>query len=206
MQSKVFSTPNGDATLSYHPGLLDDVSDSNINILWNAKPKEYDKIKIGNKVYSEHRCNSLFTIENNIVFPYSGKIVKSSGKIDDYDILINCLNISNDMYPDFNFNAAFVNWYVDGSEYVGAHSDDIRKLKDGSPIISFTFLLDDKVPRKFTVNSYEDNTIIDSYILGHGDLLVMEDGFQKCLKHAIPKCSIKKNFSRRINVTIRAFV
>jgi len=172
--------------------------------LWNKKPDSPGFITIGNSVYQEHRCNSLYTKDGCGEFKYAGKIVKSEGRISDDEILTRCFDISEKIFPHISFTAAFVNWYSDGNEYVGAHSDDV-KLSSNDTIISFTFLEDDDKRRAFTINDFTKNTIIHKFFLRNGDCVIMGEGFQSKFKHAVPKMSIKKT-SRRINVTIRALI
>lgn len=189
--------------LNKTPIFAKQVKDEDFKQLWTLKPDNPDFIVVRGNIYKEHRCNSIFSVNSDTVFNYAGKrLVSRSFK--DVKLLDTCMDISNSLYPDVNFNTAFVNWYSDGSEYVGSHQDKIDELVPDTPIISYSFMERHDDSRKFTVNNYTNNTILKGYMLKHGDCLIMEKKFQSCYKHAVPKTA--KKMGKRINVTVRAFV
>jgi len=38
------------------------------------------------------------------------------------------------------FNMALINWYKDGSHYIGFHADDTRQIAKNTPIIALSLL------------------------------------------------------------------
>lgn len=97
------------------------------------------------------------------------------------------------------FNYALVNWYRDGVDYIGWHSDKEEDLALGSSIASLSlgaarpFLLRDK-------SSGETHEVV----LADGSLLVMAGTTQKHYKHALPR---RKGIAgARFNVTFRHVV
>lgn len=172
--------------------------------LWDVKPDKPDQITLRGRTYNEHRCNSIYTIDGQGQFNYSGKTLISRGDYSKYTLLDRCMEVSKVIFPTVPFNTAFVNWYTDGSEYVGAHADNITELVPQTPIISFTFLEDPEKKRIFTVNRFDNNSQIKQFPLGDGDCVIMTSSFQTNYKHGVPKMAIKKT-CKRINVTIRAF-
>lgn len=95
-------------------------------------------------------------------------------------------------------NGILVNWYRDGNDYIGPHSDDEKTLIPGAPIYSFSFgaerdfVLKNKKTKECFVFKLKDNTVC-----------IMGGDCQKEFTHTIPKRLKCKE--RRINVTIREF-
>ena len=102
----------------------------------------------------------------------------------------------NELEPEYNYNGILVNWYKDGSHYIGKHSDDERGLIKNSPIYCFSFGQE----RNFVVDNKEERYV---YTLPNNSLIVMGGECQKYYKHSITKT--KKACSARISVTLRAF-
>ncbi len=98
----------------------------------------------------------------------------------------------------FKYNGELVNWYRDGNDYIGEHSDNEKDLVQGAPIYSFSF----GATRDFIIKSKKDDQKI-VLPLEDNTLLIMGGETQKYYKHSVPKrLKCKK---ARINVTIRAF-
>ena len=106
-----------------------------------------------------------------------------------------------------------VNWYADGSHYIGAHSDDETQLADSAPIFSlswgasrrFRMLPKTERPRKGEAPLWETDGPREKLTLelGDGDLLVMGGTCQKTHKHDVPKTG--NLVGRRVNATFRTF-
>lgn len=109
-----------------------------------------------------------------------------------------CLEYARIHWSNFAWNGALVNYYADGTQYIGAHSDDEKDLQGGAPILSFsfgavrTFRVKQKVTKKTRVNIPTE----------HGSLIAMYGEMQKDFTHEVPKT---KKAGPRINVTVRCF-
>jgi len=90
---------------------------------------------------------------------------------------------------------AQLNYYRDGNEYIGPHTDS--EVHDGDIIASISL----GATRKFIFNKINDKTKKYSMELENGSLLIMNDhAAKKQYKHALPKM---KNVGPRINITFR---
>lgn len=108
-------------------------------------------------------------------------------------------NINEDIYK-----MCLVNWYRDGNDYIGFHSDDEKQIIDGTPIYSISI----GAKRKFILkkrNNINDDCL-DNYELDleNGSLVIMCGFCQKTHQHSVPKS--KKDIGMRINFTFRAFL
>ncbi len=84
-----------------------------------------------------------------------------------------------------NFNSVLLNWYADGKETIGWHSDKEEVLGDiNTSVIACVNM---GATRKFWYRKIEDNSEKLFYSLEAGDLLMMNAGFQAEYLHAILK-------------------
>lgn len=96
-----------------------------------------------------------------------------------------------------DYNSVLLNFYRDGNDSVGRHSDDEKELGI-DPIIASVSL---GATRPFKLISKRDPWEFLTYSLGHGSLLVMSGTTQKHWFHEINKIpSLKES---RINLTFR---
>ena len=104
------------------------------------------------------------------------------------------------------YNVANCNQYNDGSVKLDPHSDKEGAMMQGKPIISFSYLTGDMLPRPFTIYGL-DNTPIKAINLNHGDVLIMAGQMQRHFRHGVPAAKPPKKYknSGRLNVTVRAF-
>ncbi|TGD73675.1 alpha-ketoglutarate-dependent dioxygenase AlkB [Mangrovimicrobium sediminis] len=94
------------------------------------------------------------------------------------------------------FNAVLVNYYRDGDDYVGWHSDDEREL-GAQPLIASLSL---GAPREFQFRRKGEGAAAGSVLLESGSLLVMEPAFQHDWQHCVPRVAAGEG---RINLTFR---
>lgn len=97
-----------------------------------------------------------------------------------------------------SFNSCLANFYRDGSDSIGYHSDDEPELGSRPTIASVNL----GSPRRFVLRSIVtgDRWSVE---LGGGDLLVMAGESQSDYRHAVPKT--KRVVGPRINLTFRYF-
>ncbi len=93
-------------------------------------------------------------------------------------------------------NSILVNWYENGEEYIGYHSDDDRHLRGCVYCFSYG------AERRFKFQNKQTKQV-DTLMLHNNSLLVMKENTQKTHKHSLPKM---KNVGRRISITLRTIV
>ena len=108
------------------------------------------------------------------------------------------------------YKQLLINWYKDGSHYIGAHSDDETQLVPGSSIYSFSF----GQQRTFRVTSKADESNKKlpaaqkfklDIPLKNNHMVVMCGDMQRECKHAVPKRALSTAPGTRINITLRLF-
>jgi len=94
------------------------------------------------------------------------------------------------------FNSCLLNFYHDGEDYMGWHSDDEPELDPDSSIASLSL----GAERKFSFKHRKKKNSVD-VMLPHGSLLVMEPPTQVYWKHTLRKS--KRVKEPRVNLTFR---
>jgi len=98
------------------------------------------------------------------------------------------------------FNAILINRYRDGSQCIGAHSDDLRDLDPDHPIASVSL----GATRTFRIRNKGTKAIVLDYPHQSGTLLSMAGQFQARFTHEIPKQL--KIHDARISLTFRRHI
>lgn len=175
------------------------LSSSDFEDLWKLMPTTKQPIIYrGQTFYPERRFISF-----GRDYAFSGQVTKTVGETP--DILSKLLNWAV-KHSGVGLNGILVNFYPNREAAIGAHSDDERQLKDGSPIYSLSFgdTRDFVVKSKKKMNNgtYYKNVIS----LKDNTCLIMSGEMQKHYTHAVPKRVSKESSSeRRVNVTFRHF-
>lgn len=95
------------------------------------------------------------------------------------------------------FNSVLLNWYQDGEEYMGWHSDDEKSLGP-APVIAMLSL---GAPRSFVFRLKSDHSVKHSVELEDGSWLVMSASTQVLWQHTLP---VRKRVKQeRISLTFR---
>ena len=94
------------------------------------------------------------------------------------------------------FNSCLLNFYHDGDDGMGWHSDDEKELDAKAPIASLSL----GARRKFAFRHKQDKTTISLY-LENGSALIMRSPTQQFWQHALLKTKTESNL--RINLTFR---
>ncbi len=111
-------------------------------------------------------------------------------------VLKNLKEHCNQILPA-NWNAVLLNYYLNGQDSMGWHSDDETELGEHPMIASFSF----GTPRLFRFRLKSNPRETRELLLEHGSLLIMHAPTQKYWQHALPKS--KKINTERINATFR---
>ena len=111
-------------------------------------------------------------------------------------------------------NSALVNWYRNGHDYIGAHSDRQANglLLVGSPIVSVSY----GAERTFRIRPMRSQAeydvghrvaVVRDIPLRHGTVVVMGGMMQEFFTHEVPKVGGDKGgrVGARVNVTMRCF-
>lgn len=96
-----------------------------------------------------------------------------------------------------DFNAVLLNWYRNGQDSMGWHSDDEAELGH-EPVIASLSL---GASRKFVLRQKSAHAVRVEAMLGHGALLVMRGQTQRNWQHALPRT--RRVPTHRINLTFR---
>lgn len=162
-----------------------------IKHIWGMKPSEAHKIRVFGKEHFTPRLQQAYGRD----YPFSGTISHSAGSIP--AIFQNLLVYLNNKYSS-KFNMMLINWYRDGEDYIGMHSDDESQMKVDTPVVTVSvgaerdFFLVEKTTKKKQIFRLENNSVF-----------VMGGTCQKTHKHGLPKRKKVKNY--RISLTFREF-
>ena len=153
--------------------------------------EERPEIIVYGKPCRQHRNVGFFSNES-IGYKYSKKLMASkplSTSLSDLIVAINKM-------LGTQFNGILVNKYLDGSDYIGAHSDDETGL-DGLGVVAISYGSE----RIFRIRNKNDKNIVCDEPTTHCGILHMGGNFQKLYTHEIP---IQKKIKEpRISFTFR---
>lgn len=96
-----------------------------------------------------------------------------------------------------HFNSVLCNWYRDGADSMGWHSDDEPELGPSPRVASLTL----GQSRRFQFRRRGESRIHTGLELHHNSLLLMEAGVQEHWQHRVPKS--RKTLAGRFNLTFR---
>jgi len=129
------------------------------------------------KTAIQHRDIGFFS-NTSIGYYYSGQLTKSIPLTTNLSILLDKVN----KVFNSNFNGILINKYNDGTEYVGAHSDNIQYL-DSIGVVAISY----GTIRKFRIRDKETRKIVKDIPTEEGLFIHMGGNFQKEFTHEIPK-------------------
>jgi len=95
------------------------------------------------------------------------------------------------------FNQLLVNWYADGTRYIGSHADNTTPLVPGSPIVTISL----GAERCFRIRTHRGERVLDVRPADR-DVLIMGGAFQAEFKHEITKVATA---GPRVSLTLRCF-
>ena len=149
------------------------------------------EIKIFGKICHQRRSVGLFSNES-IGYQYSNQLSESKPMTES---LVELLEIVNIIYHT-NFNGILINKYLNGNDYISAHSDSESNC-DVNGVVAISY----GSTRKFRIRDKKTKTIVGDFPLNHAEMLIMGGDFQKEFTHEIP---IEKKIKEpRISFTFR---
>jgi alkylated DNA repair dioxygenase AlkB len=170
--------------------------------LWEMKPKERGEIMMCGNMIPIPRFNQSY-----------GKSYRFSGvehtPLPITPLLQRYLDFANEvcgsiLHNDYNgrlFNMIFLNWYEDGSQYIGYHSDNESQLYKNDRGETLVFSISFGGDRRFLVKSNVKGSKAHTYLLGDGTCLLMAGKCQQKCKHCVPKETTPRE--KRKNMTFR---
>ncbi|MES2592651.1 MAG: alpha-ketoglutarate-dependent dioxygenase AlkB [Bacteroidota bacterium] len=187
-----FDLPQADITL-YEHFFTKAESDQLYNILIEKTIWQQDHIKLYGKKIALPRLTAWYG-NTNEHYHYSGISMPINNWTE--DLLF--IKARIEIYTKNNFTGVLLNYYRDGQDSVGWHSDDEKELGT-NPVIASVSLGE---TRLFQMRSLTDKKIKKVDIpLTHGSLLIMKGATQHFWEHRVPKTT--KAVSPRINLTFR---
>jgi alkylated DNA repair dioxygenase AlkB len=156
--------------------------------------EERPEIIVYGKPCKQHRNVGFFSDES-IGYKYSKKLMASkplSCSLADLIVAINNM-------LGTQFNGILVNKYLDGNDYIGAHSDDETGL-DGLGVVAISY----GAERIFRIRNKNDKSLVCDEPTSHCGILHMGGNFQKLYTHEIPMQ--KKIKESRISFTFRKHI
>lgn len=119
-----------------------------------------------------------FFSNTSIGYKYSRQIINSQP----LTVSLNSLLININNIFESNFNGILVNKYVDGNDYICAHSDDEKEISNVG-VVSISFGSE----RKFRIRDKISKKIIVDIDMKSYDIIHMGGEFQNEFTHEIPK-------------------
>lgn len=181
-----------DGELFYHPEFFEHSSDRQS---YEALKKNIDWKQEGMKIFGKYVPFPRLTAwygDAGKVYTYSG-LANTPLPFSDF---LNSIKHRVESKVDSPFNCALLNYYKDGLDSMGWHSDDEKELGCNPVIASVSF----GGTRQFQLKHKLDKDCKLSLKLENGSLLVMKGSLQHFWQHCIPK---NKTAQGRVNITFR---
>ena len=153
-------------------------------------------IKMYGKIFNQPRLTAFYGEENK-PYAYSGLKLTPNPWIEDLLFIKSRITKT----AQINFSSVLLNYYRNGQDSMGWHSDDEKELGQNPVIGSISF----GETRLFQLRhlTRKDLKKVDIK-LTNGSFLLMKGSTQHYWEHQIPKTS--KNITPRINLTFRTIV
>lgn len=185
-----------DADLVYYPHFFStEVSQNLMQALISHITWKHEKITIFGKKVLQPRLTAYY---GNPGKPYAYSHISLDPNPWTNDLLF--IKNSIEDISGHRFTSVLLNYYRDGHDSMGWHSDDEKELGINPVIGSVSF----GASRKFMFKHKKDKTLKSSIMLENGSLLLMQGATQHHWQHQIPKT--KKPLGARINLTFRKII
>ena len=157
------------------------------------------QVKVMGKVHNEGRLTSMFSLDTNKTYSYSGKVNTLNSFTDFPDLDYLRKDLSRICFGDsgVEFNTLLCNWYRTGDDSIGMHSDSEQSLVPNMPIASISL----GAERHFDIDPKQSGEPRFRIELSNGSLLIMGNNTQQNYKHGVP---VQKRIkTSRVNLTFR---
>ena len=152
---------------------------------------EQEKVTLYGKSHLLNRKTALYAKQKR-TYTYSGETKHTK----EWTPLLETIENELSRHIQANFNTCLLNYYPNGSDKMGFHSDNEPEIVPCSTIASLSF----GAERYFDVK-HTSELIQHRILLENGSLLTMENEFQQYWKHQLPQ--MKTVTQPRINLTFR---
>jgi alkylated DNA repair dioxygenase AlkB len=173
-----------------HDKIPDDIN-YDFEELWNLHPVEYGQVRMMGRLINTPRWQQTYGHD----YYYTGMLHHALPLPEAFRPFLDWANTLE--YGQFN--QVLINWYQDGTHYIGKHSDDESQLQPDSAIMSISL----GAVRNFRIRAKSDNSILHNIDTLDRSYVIMGGRMQKDYTHEIVKTS--KECGRRINITMRQF-
>jgi alkylated DNA repair dioxygenase AlkB len=189
----VLSKKFADGDLIYYPDFLNpEHADAYFDLLIKEVDWEEEEIRIFGKTHKVPRLVAWHG-DAGISYRYSGTEHKAKGWTETLLTLRDTIAaVSQSQY-----NSVLLNYYRDGQDSMGWHSDDEAEL-GSEPVIASLSL---GTIRRFDLRKKLDHQQKIQLPLAHGSLLIMKGSLQSNWQHQVPKQ--RKIPEGRLNLTFR---
>ncbi len=182
-----------DSHITYFPNFLDyEEAMAHFKMLKSSVSWCQDEIRVYGKLYPQPRLTALYG-KNNRPYSYSGIVMQPlpfNKTLSDIEKKIAAI-------APVKFTSCLLNFYRDGKDSNGWHSDDEKELGE-NPVIASVSL---GQSRYFHLRHRKLRDLKYKLLLEHGSLLLMSGQTQHYWHHQIPKTN--KRIGERINLTFR---
>ena len=183
-----------DAEVAHYPEFLRDGERQSVfDQLRDTTPWEQHMVRLFGRSHPAPRLSAWYG-DPGTTYTYSGLRLSPQP----WTPLLNRLRQRVSTLISKPFNSALLNYYRDGADGMGWHSDDEPELGRDPCIASLSLGSE----RRFLLrHKTQSNLPTSQYLLGNGDLLIMQGKTQHYWKHQIPKT--RRPVGARINITFR---
>lgn len=182
-----------DADIVYYPAFFDfDSANVLYHELLHSIPWRQDNITVYGKTHPQPRLTALFGNDGK---PYSYSGIKMQPL--SWNVVLQKIRYQVEQVAEVSFTSVLLNYYRDGKDSNGWHSDDEKELGT-NPVIASVSLGSE---RFFQLKHNRNSSLKRQLLLEHGSLLLMSGSTQHHWKHQIPKTT--KAVGGRINLTFR---
>lgn len=189
--------PIEDADWHLDPHFFDTVTAStHLTTLINDLDWQHYSLRLFGKVLPQPRLTAFYGDEG-ITYTYSGLTLQALP----YTNLLEQIKAKIEKAYGLKFNCVLANYYRDGNDSMGWHSDDEPSLGDNPSIASVSFGAERSFHLKHKFNVQIPSQKLQ---LNNGSLLIMHGKSQTHWQHQLPKS--KKVKGPRVNLTFRRIV
>ncbi|HUM53002.1 MAG TPA: alpha-ketoglutarate-dependent dioxygenase AlkB [Chitinophagales bacterium] len=203
-------------TIKWLSDELINYSQNQYRSLFNLHPNERGKVVMHDEEVQSPRWHKSYMHTPMLNLIHAKKSYMYSGK----ELIGNDLSLPNLFQPFLDFinkterndqyNQVIVNWYLNGQDYIAAHSDCQIDMKPNAEISIITLCEQEEHFRelRFTpkkINGTENDAIYNHVKIAtiHGSIITMHGDTQNKFRHKIPK-ALDIDTSR-ISITCRKF-
>nr|WP_299074275.1 alpha-ketoglutarate-dependent dioxygenase AlkB [uncultured Allomuricauda sp.] len=191
-EKMILDLPQSD--IAYYPNFISsEKATMYFNLLKQTISWQQDEITVFGKTYAQPRLTALYG-NNGKTYTYSNITMRPNPFTQE----LHQIKTLVEKEIQIEFSTCLLNYYRDGKDSNGWHSDDEKELGENPPIASISL----GTERFFHLRNISDKTLKHKIVLEHGSLLVMKGETQHHWQHQIPKTG--KKIGERINLTFRA--